>query len=176
MRQLAGNQALDCRWDLQAIHGKDRYYKVKVFRDQRMKGALSTLDPGVRFNIILFNDAIHRFSDEPISVDEASLKRARAFIEETEVKAGTNMFDALNHALQIKSMGLVNRFGDRLSLDTIFLLSDGVPTTGIVIDPDEILRIITRANRTSRIKINTVYLGAKPSPFMRDLARQNFLG
>ena len=59
-------------------------------------------------------------------------------------------------------------------MDTIFLLSDGVPTKGVVIEPEEILRIITKANRLARIKINTIYLGVEPSPFMQRLAEENF--
>jgi len=135
---------------------------------------LEALDPDVQFNIILFNDTLSIFSKKPVKASKSAKKKAKAFFLKADADAGTNIFDSLNHALQFKSMGLVDRFEEDLQLDTVFLLSDGVPTAGIVIDPREILRIITQANILSKIKINTIYLGAENNRFMRNLAEQNF--
>ncbi len=135
---------------------------------------LASLDPEVRFNILLFNDSIQAFQDEPVEAREKTLEEAKTFIENAKAEGGTNIFDALNFALQIKSMGLMTRFGENLNLDTVFLLSDGVPTTGLVIDSKEIQRIIMNGNRHARIRINTIYFGAGHSRFMRDLAEHNF--
>lgn len=135
---------------------------------------LVSLDSEVRFNVILFNDAVFRFSDHPVKAAVEEKEKAKLFFEKAVADEGTNIFDALNQALDIKSMGLVDRFGEDIELDTIFLLSDGVPTSGIVIDPEEIVRIVTRANLLSKIKINTIYLGDEPSRFMYELAENNY--
>jgi hypothetical protein len=145
--------------------------------DRARKELLNTLvalDPKVRFNIILFNDTVHPFADEPVKANEDTFKNAKAFFEAAQADGGTNIFDALHLALQIKSMGLVDRFGENLAFDTVFVLSDGVPTAGIVIDPKEILRIITSANQHIKIKINTISLGSEPNDFMRGLAENNY--
>jgi len=147
--------------------------KIDRARKELLK-ALSSLDPSVRFNIVLFNDTVMEFSDHPVALTDNALKKAEIFFNEAQIEGGTNIFDALDSALQIKSMGLVDLFGDNLQFDTIFLLSDGVPTAGDVINPEEILRIITEANQLSKIKINTIYLGDIPSRFMRELAEKNF--
>ena len=147
--------------------------KLERAREELTK-TLDALDSEVRFNVILFNDAIFTFSDHLVKAAAEEKKKARRFFEKAEADDGTNIFDALNAALDIKSMGLVDRFGEDIDLDTIFLLSDGVPTSGIVIDPEEIVRIVSRANALSKIKINTIYLGDEASRFMFELAENNF--
>jgi HEAT repeat protein len=147
--------------------------KLQRAREELTK-TLDALDSEVRFNVILFNDAVFTFSDHLVKAAEEEKKIARRFFEKAEADDGTNIFNALNAALDIKSMGLVDRLGEDIELDTIFLLSDGVPTSGIVIDPEEIVRIVTRANALSKIKINTIYLGEEPSRFMFELAENNF--
>jgi hypothetical protein len=149
--------------------------KTKLDRARKeLSRTLSRLDRDVYFNVILFNETIRVFKDKPVKATEKAKQEAALFFQEAHADEGTNIFDSLNMALEIKSMGLVNRIGDDVILDTIFLLSDGVPTTGIVIDPVEILHIVTRANRLTKIKINTIYLGAEPNQFMRLLAENNF--
>jgi hypothetical protein len=147
--------------------------KLTRAREELLR-TLNSLSTSVRFNIILFNDQVHGFSDKPVALNEKNIKKVMAFFETVQAEGDTNLFDALNLALEIKNMGLVDHFGDNLEFDTLFLLSDGVPTTGLVIDPEEILRIITRGNQLAKIKINTIYLGEGPSQFMRELANKNF--
>jgi hypothetical protein len=52
------------------------------------------------------------------------------------------------------------------------LLSDGLPSAGRVTAPDDIVRIVTEANRFRRITINAIAVGRR-SELMIDLARQN---
>jgi len=149
--------------------------KTKLDRARsELAKTLESLDPDARFNIVLFNDSIHLFSKTPVKSTKDSIEKAKRFFEEAVAEGGTNIFDALNSAFNIKSMGLINSFDENIQFDTIFLLSDGVPTAGLVIDPKEIFQIITNANRHSKIKINTVFLGTDVSRFMFDLADNNF--
>lgn len=135
---------------------------------------LGDLQQRVRFNIIVFNDTVDRFSEGFLAATPGAVKNANAFFESSKPSGGTNLFDALNRALSIEDLGTLDRFGGKIDCDTIFLLSDGVPSTGLVIVPEEIVRIITKANRRCRIRIHTIYLGAEPSPFMQTLADRNF--
>jgi len=139
-----------------------------------LEKTLNALSSDVYFNIILFNETVRQFSEKPLQATEEAKRAAGLFFQEAHADEGTNIFDSLNRALEIKSLGLVNRIGEKVELDTVFLLSDGVPTSGAVIDPSEILRIITRANRLTKIRIHTVYLGSDPSSFMRELAGNNY--
>ena len=62
------------------------------------------------------------------------------------------------------------------SADTVYLLSDGVPTTGAVTDPADIARLVTTLNRDAGLAVNVVDLGARHSAFqkhLKSLAWQN---
>ena len=60
--------------------------------------------------------------------------------------------------------------------DTLYLLSDGIPTAGAVTDPADIARLITTLNREAGLAVNVVDLGARHSAFqkhLKSLAWQN---
>lgn len=141
---------------------------------QELERTLEDLGAEVRFNILLFNDDIKRFTKtfEPAHI--ANVLQAKIFFRNIGAEGGTNLFDALNAALALQEIGINDSMGDDVECDTVFLLSDGVPSTGLVIDPREIVDIISRANHTKRIRIHTIYIGADPSPFMQDLAEKNY--
>ncbi len=136
--------------------------------------ALSDLDPSVHFNIFLFNDAIKRFSRDFKSASKVNIIAAEHFFRRAQAEGGTNIFDALNQALKLEAIGIVDRFGEEVDCDTVFLLSDGVPSSGTVIDPEEIINIISSANQRKRIRFHTIYLGEEHSEFMREFAQRNF--
>jgi hypothetical protein len=135
---------------------------------------LGDLHPEIHFNIFLFNDEIKRFSKEFKTASKLNVTSAELFFKDSIAKGGTNLFDTLNAALSLENVGTVDSFGEEVACDTIFLLSDGVPSTGQVIDPEEIIDIISRANRSKRIRIHTIYVGTEHSPFMEEFAHRNF--
>jgi|GEM_PF-3343254 len=139
-----------------------------------LEQTLSELDPKVAFNIYLFNDEVEAFADNFENATELNIAAAKLFFRKAEAQGGTNLFDTLNQALLLQNLGTLDQFGKKVDCDTILLLSDGVPSTGLVINPDEIVRIIHNANRGKRIRIHTVYLGSEHSPFMEKLAEQNY--
>ncbi len=147
--------------------------KMKCARSE-LSRTLGDLHPNVKFNVILFNDDVSRLSKSFLRANPANLESAARFFGDTPASGGTNLFDALNEALELENFGLLSRLGKDVECDTVFLLSDGVPSTGLVINPDEIIEIITRANGRKRIRIHTIYFGAEPSPFMQKLAEKNF--
>jgi hypothetical protein len=147
----------------------------KLDRARReLSRTLGDLHPDIRFNIFLFNDSITAFANDYKPASPVNITAAELFFKDAEAKGGTNLFDALNRALALQDIGTLNRIGAGSVCDTIFLLSDGVPSTGLVINPDEILEIISKANRRKRIRIHTIYVGAEHSPFMQEFAQRNF--
>ena len=73
---------------------------------------------------------------------------------------GTNLYDGLALALADEEV------------DTIFLLSDGVPGVGTYVAKDDILRAVKRLNQTKRVAIHAVSIG-RDSALMRELAEEN---
>ena len=60
-----------------------------------------------------------------------------------------------------------------LELDTIFFLSDGRPSTGLYVDPDDILREVRNLNALRQVVLHTIALGEFDKTFMRLLAQEN---
>jgi HEAT repeat protein len=119
---------------------------------------LGVLSSEARINLIFFDDRIEpwRKSLQPL---KPNLKEAQAVVAQLKPRGRTNIFDALELAFLHKDV------------DTIFLLSDGEPTDGRIVEPADILREIARQNRTRKIAIHSISYG--PSPFMKLLAEQN---
>lgn len=137
--------------------------------------ALEHLPPKARFSLVAFSDAAWTWSDELIGATPDVVKRAARFIERLEPMSGTNSFDALRTAFKNEEV------------DSIYFLSDGHPSAGAVVDPDEILLQVREMNRWRRVRIHTIALlrGEPPSgfaelenavdaeSFMRKLAEEN---
>jgi HEAT repeat protein len=119
---------------------------------------LQSLDKETKFNMIFFDDRLEPFAARMVPL-ESYLKKAVPFITALQPRGGTNIYDTLELA-----------FTDP-TCDTIFLLSDGDPTAGKFVAPDEILREIRRKNRARQVVIHTISLGK--SDFMKKIAEDN---
>jgi Mg-chelatase subunit ChlD len=108
--------------------------------------------------MVFFDDRIEPWRKGLVPI-KANLKEAHAAVQKLAPRGQTNIFDALEFAFAHKDA------------DTIYLLSDGDPTNGRVIDPDDILREVRKINRLRQIVIHTISFGS--SRFMRGLATEN---
>lgn len=122
-------------------------------------GALKKLGDRARVNVVMFHSTIHPWKDQlqKLGSNRKSIERE---LESKRPTGGTNIYDALELALQMEDV------------DTIFLLSDGSPGRGKYVAPQEILRAIRRENQTRRIAIHCVSIGMD-SGLLRKLAAEN---
>jgi len=127
---------------------------------QELEGALKGISPGVLFNVVFFSTGVAPWQDELIAKDEKVHEAARDFTARQVARGGTNIYDALLATLE-----------DR-RVDTIYLLSDGDPSTGGVTDPTLIRERIAKLNRVRKVQIHCISIGKK-STFMRLLAKEN---
>jgi len=84
----------------------------------------------------------------------------------------TNTFGALEWALGMAGRGTKDKHYE-VAVDTIFFLSDGRPTHGRFVDPDDILREVKEANDLRKVVIHTIAIGEFQKSFMERLAREN---
>ena len=112
------------------------------------------------FNVVFFSTGVAPWQDELIAKDEKVHEAARDFTARQVARGGTNIYDALLATLE-----------DR-RVDTIYLLSDGDPSTGGVTDPTLIRERIAKLNRVRKVQIHCISIGKK-STFMRLLAKEN---
>ncbi|MBI4881403.1 MAG: HEAT repeat domain-containing protein [Planctomycetes bacterium] len=134
---------------------------------------VDALEKGTRFNILLFNERVLPFRPAPIEKTEESLEAVCSFLEGVQADGGTDLSGALGFGLGLEDPELAARVRGE-EIDTIVLLSDGVPSRGAVLIPDEIASQVSEANRGQRIAIHTVAAGGAASAFLARLAGANY--
>ncbi|MDA1194860.1 MAG: HEAT repeat domain-containing protein [Planctomycetota bacterium] len=123
-------------------------------------GAVAKLKNRARVNVILFHTVIDPWKPILQPLNASNRSALQRHLESKVPTGGTNIYDALELALQMKDV------------DTIFLLSDGVPGAGKYVATPDILRAVRRENQTRRIAIHGVSIGMD-SELLRLLAREN---
>jgi uncharacterized protein YegL len=111
--------------------------KIEQVRQAALQ-VLAGLEEGEAFNVITYNDAVERFSREPLTKTAKSVAAAHAYLRSVKAGGGTNIHDALLEALRQKPA--------QEMLAIVLFLTDGLPTVG----------------QTSEIAIRNVAIKANP--------------
>ncbi|MBL8694699.1 MAG: HEAT repeat domain-containing protein [Planctomycetes bacterium] len=87
----------------------------------------------------------------------------------------TNTHAALLFGLGNPARGVLTKSDSNNTppVDTIFFLSDGKPSTGELVDTDDILAAIREANQKLKITIHVLAIGEFEKNFMKKLAEEN---
>lgn len=152
--------------------------KIDVARFQ-LKRVLAQLPKGTRFNILYYNQGFEMMSQSMLTLNDGTRHQAFSYIDSVEPEGGTNIFDPLEKALQFAEVGADGKL-KKDSVDTIYLLSDGLPNSGQIPDPGQIRQRVQELNKVKKVSINTIFVGNKAAPdfdqgsdFMKSLASEN---
>src|SRR6185295_5855073 len=129
--------------------------KIDVARWQ-LKKAIAQMPDGTDFNVIFFSHEVVNLSDKMLKMSASTRKQAFEWIDKLEPYGGTNPFDALERALQYSAGGITGEKLQKQGVDTICLVTDGLPTAGQVADAKEIVNRIRTLNKTRKVKIHTI--------------------
>ena len=129
--------------------------KMDIARWQ-LKKAIAQLPEGAEFNVIFFSHEVVALSDKMLKMSASSRKQAFEWIDKLEPYGGTNPFDALEKALAYAAGGMSGEKLQKSGVDTICLMTDGLPTAGQVATAKEIVDRIRTLNKTRKVKIHTV--------------------
>jgi Mg-chelatase subunit ChlD len=138
--------------------------------------ALAALPEDAQFNLVVYNSEVSVWKKSMQSATLRNKQSARKYIEKQNPVGATNIYDALNKSLDIAAAGgkAKRKAKDVPVADTIFFLTDGVPTNGRVVDPAQILKEITARNRLLDVVIHTVGVSQDQNAgFLLNLAKQN---
>lgn len=132
------------------------------FAKQELRRAMTAIAPNAQFNLITFNgdSRAELWNKDLVVATEKNRERFMKHVDGLKARGGTNLWSALEEALKIKS--LVYGAHYESNLDEIFVLSDGAPSVGEVIEPVEILRLVKETNRFASMRINTVFVNTEP--------------
>jgi hypothetical protein len=127
--------------------------------------AIGGLPDTAEFNVIVFSARVAAWSPRLVRATEGAKKQAVEFVDRLVAAGGTSTYDALAAALGMR-------------VEAIYLLTDGEPSTGLIVDKDAILVAMQNQNRGVGSSIHTIGIGlggaADPAvKFLKKLAEQN---
>ena len=193
---------IDCSGSMEAlVTEKDKFAdgnypdlsRMEIVKTELMR-TIDRLEPYVKFNIISFATDVKPWKDKlqpaSITVKSSAKEWVKALyaiggaskedlatvglVSSANLDKGkTNTYGALKIALGVKEVSTADANYTKTEADTIFFLSDGRPTVGDYVDPDDILREIKSLNDLRRCVIHTIAIGEFQKDFMERLAAQN---
>lgn len=127
--------------------------------------AIEKLPDQAEFNILVFNTTLAIWSPKLVKSTEQTRRQGMLFVNSLIAKGLTCTYDALRAALEMK-------------VESIYLLTDGAPTNGQLVRPDEILAAVQAQNRLLGSSIHAIGIDTGPddgifSLFLKALAEQN---
>jgi hypothetical protein len=158
-----------------------------------LQRTIDHLEPYVNFNILAFATDINPWKKQLVPANVLNKSAAKEWAGHLEAIGGnskedlataglagsanldkgkTNTYGALMTALNIRPGPHTGEKGYTVDVDTIFFLSDGRPTVGEFVDPDDILRELLAANELRKVKIHTIAIGEFQKDFMRKIAEK----
>ena len=127
--------------------GKRGATRIDVAKKE-LRTCIEALPQESLFNVLAFSTGIQPWLKDGIALrGKQSKKDALEFVDRLGAMGATNLYDTLKLAFQDKDV------------DTIFILSDGEPTNGEVIDPYRIRQDVAEWNRHRGIDIHAVSIG-----------------
>lgn len=137
--------------------------------------SLAMLRPEQRFAILWYNDLPHLWEPKIQPATKDSVARAQAFVQTLRPASSTNIYDSLKTCFGMVGRGVHDKYYG-VELDTIFLLTDGSPTTpgGQLDSTEKIITAVREWNPLKRVTIHAIAIGRDlNASFLQQLAREN---
>lgn len=137
-----------------------------VAAKRELTKAIQGLPDHVEFGVVVFNGTVATWHKDLVKATDKTKAAAMHYVEAQSPHSNTASYDALEAALGFDT-------------EAIYFLSDGAPHGGKIAAPVDIVAAITAANKTRRVSIYTIGIGAgipggPLDVFLRTLADQNF--
>jgi Mg-chelatase subunit ChlD len=129
--------------------GKTGVPRIEIAKAELAK-CIRGLDAAAFFNVIIFSgDSARMVEGSLLAANEKNRADAVEYVEKLGAFGGTNLYGALRDG-----------FADP-DVDTIFVMSDGEPSQGDVVDPLMIRENVAAWNEHRGIVINTIAIGGQ---------------
>ena len=152
---------IDTSGSMSAPIGTDRKRTRLDEVKKQLRASVEKLPDDQLFNIYFYAGGVNPMWPQLQKAVGADRKAVLERVEKTAIgDGGTNIFDSIERA-----------FAD-LEVDTIYLLSDGAPTAGRVIEPSQLADQVRRWNYARQIVIHCVAVGTR-SELLERLAKES---
>ncbi len=175
-----------------ATDGSEKEYgsniKIEIAKEELID-TIRNLAPGTYFNILAYETRVHSWKKKMVPALDLNKNQAINFVKKQKARGAdimngtarrgdrvaaegrTNLFEALEFAFKSAGVGVYDKHY-RSGVDTIFLLSDGLPTAGKIVNTREIMNEVSRLNTLRRVVIHTINIG-RNAQLLQTLARQS---
>lgn len=156
--------------DKQGVRPGFEGMRIDILKLELAHVVLNMLPDDTKFNLVTYSGLVRPWKKSLTRATKSSRRAALEFVKEMEPLGMTNAYGALETAFTDKSV------------DTIYYLSDGYPTTGKYVQPEEILAAVRRWNQGRSVTIHTIGLivgkykneeHGRLKTFVQKLAAQN---
>ena len=168
------------------------YKRIDIVKTE-LQRTIDHLEPFVNFNILAFATDVDPWKKQLVPANILNKSAAKDWVGRLEAIGGsskedlaavglaasagldkgkTNTYGALMAGLDVRPGARTGEKNYTVEIDTMFFLSDGRPTVGTFVDPDDILRELTAANELRKVKIHTIAIGEFQKDFMRKIAER----
>lgn len=182
------------------FQGYRDYRKFTIVQAELMN-AIDGLADNVNFDILSFASDIQAWKKRLVPANVVNRDGAKAWVKNLQPIGGsesqelaasglggaanlaagkTNTLKALLYAFGIDAdkpakgpLTGADKAAVKSPLDTVYFLSDGRPSVGRLIHPDEIRKEVRRHNEVYRMVIHTIAIGEFEKEFLRALAEEN---
>ena len=136
-----------------------------VAAKRELNGAIAQLPGETWFGIVVFNSQVTKWQQRLVRASYVNKQRATYFVDSLQPAGSTATYDALETAL-------------RMDGESVYLVSDGLPTCGKIVPMPAISAAVARINRVQRVSLYTIGIQIQLEPqaqwFLRELAAQNW--
>lgn len=165
---------------------RDRYgeasTKIEVAREELIS-TVESLQPYVAFNIVTFHTVLKPWKKSLVPANRGNKNAAIKFLARltpqsvdklaasTSESGRTNTFDAINYAFGLTKKPTARPSKNhKVESDTVFFLTDGMPTAGRITEPGELLRYFSVVNKRAKIVFHTITFGHGNESLMEPIA------
>ncbi len=134
--------------------------KIDVLYEE-IRRTIAGLPDGAKFNLVGFSNDVRVWKKGGAVRDGKTAKEAVEWIEKQKVVGSTNIYDAMETSFRMMGVGAAADKSYAPAYDTIFFMTDGVPTSGKVTDKTVILGEVRRWNEGRKIRVHVVGMGGK---------------
>lgn len=140
------------QWGTRLLHAK-----------RALNKAIEELPADHEFGIIFYSEKVRKWKSELVYATDENKRNAAVFIHRLGYGGSTNTHGALRESME---------FDD--DLEAVFLLTDGIPSSGRLVQPAAIINDIVHRNRLRHLKINTIGIAvnSKTQLFLKTLAQK----
>jgi len=150
---------VDKSGSMSAVDRKAGKERLEMASDEVL-AAVGRLKDRDSVGVVFFDSRAQPWGDRLVRLTRTRRTNLKEYVRKQRPSGGTNIYDPLAQALEMKGV------------DTVFLLSDGVPGSGTYVATRDILRAVRRLNQTRRIAIHGIAIG-QDSELLKKLAQEN---